>query len=77
MNDLLIQSQQDTQPEYKRRLVRAKIMANESSSLSSDLMSPDADDEKSQVVGRQIWRIVPYAKRYPKRVVAGITSNAI
>ena len=52
-------------------------MANESSSLSSDLMSPDADDEKSQVVGRQIWRIVPYAKRYPKRVVAGITSNAM
>ena len=42
-----------------------------------DLMSPNAENEKSQVVGRQIWRIVPYAKRYPKRVVAGITSNAM
>ena len=52
-------------------------MANETSSLSADLMSPDAEDEKSQVVGRQIWRIVPYAKRYPKRVVAGIASNAM
>ena len=47
------------------------------SEQEADLMSPNAENEKSQVVGRQIWRIVPYAKRYPKRVVAGITSNAM
>ena len=33
-----------------------------------DMMSPSSDDEKTQVVGRQIWRVVPYAKRYPGRV---------
>ena len=27
----------------------------------SDMMSPDADQEAKQIVGRQIWRVVPYA----------------
>ena len=42
-----------------------------------DMMSPSSDDEKTQVVGRQIWRVVPYAKRYPGRVFSGIFSNAL
>ena len=29
--------------------------------MSSDMMSPDADQEATQIVGRQIWRVVPYA----------------
>ena len=32
--------------------------------MSADMMSPDADQEATQIVGRQIWRVVPYAKRY-------------
>ena len=43
--------------------------------MSSDLMSPDADQETTQIVCRQIWRVVPYAKRYPGRVATGILSN--
>ena len=42
-----------------------------------DMMSPSSDNEKTQVVGRQIWRVVPYAKRYPGRVFSGIFSNAL
>ncbi len=40
-------------------------------------MSPSSINEKTQVVGRQIWRVVPYAKRYPGRVIAGFFSNAM
>ena len=35
----------------------------------------DLLDEK-QVVGRKIWRIVPYVKRYWKRAVGGFAANA-
>ena len=45
--------------------------------VSEDLMSPSADSEKAQIVGRQIWRVVPYAKKYPGRVFSGIFSNAL
>lgn len=41
-----------------------------------DLMSPEQLNEQSQVLGRQIWRVVPYAKRYPKRVATGVLANA-
>ena len=44
---------------------------------SGDLMSPSAEGEKTQIVGRQIWRVVPYAKKYPGRVFSGIFSNAM
>ena len=43
----------------------------------TDPMSPSSINEKTQVVGRQIWRVVPYAKRYPRRVLAGFFSNAM
>jgi ATP-binding cassette subfamily B protein len=39
-------------------------------------MAPSEINEKSQVLGRQIWRVVPYAKRYPRRVLAGVLGNA-
>jgi len=41
-----------------------------------DAMEPSDINEKTQIVGRQIWRVVPYAKRYPGRVLAGIFGNA-
>ena len=40
-----------------------------------DPMAPSHD--KKQIVGRQIWRVVPYAKKYPGRVFSGIFSNAM
>ena len=43
----------------------------------SDAMEPSDINEKTQVVGRQIWRVVPYAKRYPGRVLSGIFGNAM
>ena len=44
-----------------------------SSSLSKDLS--DLVEEK-QVVGRKIWRIVPYIGRYWQRALGGILANA-
>ena len=35
-------------------------------SSTSDLMTPDDINSQRQVLGRQIWRVVPYAKKYPK-----------
>ena len=48
-----------------------------SRSSKVDPMSPSSINEKTQIVGRQIWRVVPYAKRYPRRVLAGFFSNAM
>ena len=42
----------------------------------TDKMSPDSTNEGAGVLGNQIWRIVPYAKSYPKRVFAGVFANA-
>ena len=39
-------------------------------------MSPEDINESAGVLGKQIWRIVPYAKKYPKRVLTGIFANA-
>jgi ATP-binding cassette subfamily B protein len=39
-------------------------------------MSPEDLNEGAQVLGRQIWRVIPYAKKYPKRVATGIFANA-
>ena len=43
----------------------------------SDLMTPDEINAQRQVLGKQIWRVIPYAKKYPKRVIAGILGNFI
>ena len=42
-----------------------------------DAMEPTDINERTQIVGRQIWRVVPYAKRYPGRVLSGIFGNAM
>jgi ATP-binding cassette subfamily B protein len=42
----------------------------------ADAMGPEGDDEASAPLGRQIWRVLPYAKRYPGRVFTGIFANA-
>ena len=47
--------------------------SNETESLSKD--KSDILDQK-QVVGRKIWRIVPYITRYWKRALGGILANA-
>ncbi len=39
-------------------------------------MSPDDINENHQVLGRQVWRVIPYALRYPRRLVAGFLGNA-
>ena len=36
--------------------------------------SSDTEDE-TQIVGRQIWRIVPYVTRYWQRAVGGVIAN--
>lgn len=41
-----------------------------------DVMAPEEINEDTQILGKQIWRVVPYAKKYPKRVMAGISANA-
>ncbi|MBM47886.1 MAG: ABC transporter permease [Euryarchaeota archaeon] len=49
------------------------------SQVGGDLsISKDASDlkDEKQVVGRKIWRIVPYIKRYWKRAVGGVLANA-
>jgi len=33
-------------------------------------------DEKTKVLGSQVWRVVPYAFRYPRRLLAGFLGNA-
>ncbi len=39
-------------------------------------MGPESGEGDVEVMGRQIWRVVPYAKKYPKRVLTGIGANA-
>ena len=41
-------------------------------------ISKDASDltDEKQIVGRKIWRIVPYIKRYWRRAVGGVAANA-
>ena len=41
-----------------------------------DKMSPEDINGGTDVLGKQIWRIVPYAKKYPKRVASGVLANA-
>ena len=45
---------------------------------ASKAISRDASDtvDDKQVVGRKIWRIVPYVKRYWRRALGGVAANA-
>jgi len=42
-------------------------------------ISKDASEilDDRQIVGRKIWRIVPYLKRYWKRALGGVVTNAV
>ncbi len=42
-------------------------------------ISKDASEllDDKQIVGRKIWRIVPYLKRYWKRALGGVATNAV
>ena len=46
------------------------------SGAGKDLMSPEDINEGAEVLGKQIWRVIPYAKKYPGRVFTGIFANA-
>ena len=50
--------------------------AHAAAASKGDAMGPDESEEGSQVLGRQIWRVVPYAKQYPGRVLTGVFANA-
>ncbi|MGB1233706.1 MAG: ABC transporter ATP-binding protein [Poseidonia sp.] len=52
------------------------MTAAHAAKAQGDKMSPEDINESADVLGKQIWRIVPYAKKYPKRVFAGIFANA-
>ncbi|MDE0869162.1 MAG: ABC transporter ATP-binding protein [Candidatus Poseidoniaceae archaeon] len=39
-------------------------------------LEPEEINEATQVLGSQVWRVVPYAFRYPRRLVAGFLGNA-
>ncbi len=52
------------------------MTGGEEAKAHSNTMSPGDADASAGVLGNQIWRIVPYAKKYPKRAFAGIFANA-
>jgi len=39
-------------------------------------LEPEELNESVQVLGKQVWRVVPYAFRYPRRLLAGFVGNA-
>lgn len=41
-----------------------------------ETLEPEELNEGAQVLGRQVWRVVPYAFRYPRRLLAGFVGNA-
>ncbi|DAC10233.1 MAG TPA: ABC transporter ATP-binding protein, partial [Candidatus Poseidoniales archaeon] len=41
-----------------------------------DMMSPEDINDKVAVMGRQLWRVVPYATAYPRRLTTGLLANA-
>ena len=47
--------------------------------MDSASISKDASDllDERQVVGRKIWRVVPYVKKYWRRAMGGVAANAM
>ena len=43
---------------------------------SGDMMAPEDINERVAVMGRQLWRVVPYATAYPRRLATGMLANA-
>jgi ATP-binding cassette subfamily B protein len=52
-------------------------MTGSRSGKKQDHLKPEEINEDKQIIGRQIWRVVPYAKKYPKRAIVGIAANAM
>ncbi len=52
------------------------VMTGSRSGNKQEHLKPEEINEDKQIIGRQIWRVVPYAKRYPKRVTVGVLANA-
>ena len=52
------------------------MTAAHAAKAGGDKMSPEDINGNADVLGKQIWRIVPYAKKYPGRVFTGIFANA-
>ena len=41
-----------------------------------DMMAPEDINDRVAVMGRQLWRVVPYATAYPRRLATGMLANA-
>ncbi|MDA0716389.1 MAG: ABC transporter ATP-binding protein [archaeon] len=52
-------------------------MTGSRSGNKQDHLKPEEINDDKQIIGRQIWRVVPYAKKYPKRAIVGIAANAM
>ena len=39
-------------------------------------LEPEELNDSVEVLGKQVWRVVPYAFRYPRRLLAGFIANA-
>ena len=39
-------------------------------------MAPEDINDRVAVMGRQLWRVVPYATAYPRRLATGMLANA-
>ena len=39
--------------------------------IKVESLAPEQLNEETQVFGKQIWRVLPYAKKYPRRVMSG------
>ena len=47
-------------------------------STQYDHLSPEElNDSKVEVLGKQIWRVVPYGLQYKKRALTGILANGM
>ena len=43
-----------------------------------DHLTPeDLNESKVEVLGKQIWRVIPYGFRYKKRALTGILANGM
>ena len=52
-------------------------MSSQSGQVPEDTSSEsEEENEDTQILGKQVWRVVPYAFRYPRRLLAGFLGNA-
>lgn len=52
-------------------------MSSQGGQVPKDESSESEEEkEETQILGKQVWRVVPYAFRYPRRLLAGFLGNA-